>query len=461
MRLPAFNKTATLSLLLTSSVLGVKWHELKVRNQASDSPQTISESGGAIPPSVPMRTISDTDADKLLEKIWERLSTFTVDGRPQPEKVPSRIVLPFLDKLNTTDLIFLLGRVDLQNDKSRIDPLRRVLFEISSTLMPEAALTAAAKWPPEFADRLMAPLMEVWQSRNGDAAKWLLALEKKNHGDWSASRQAVNPAGGPAGASEAAEKSEPIPPTLAEAWAETTKRNDKLEPTNWTDNALAPVAAWAAANGQWEQALGQVKNLPSEDKQQSARQALLREWARKDWRGWIAWERAHPDRRATTWPAGFTIALQEAVFAKMNNIRQEEPVDSAELGAFMDEYLISMNGLEAAESVQTAGMLLLDKWVKADPENASAWLSRQKPGPIRDIAAATLAKATIGEEPVPAMTWAASISDPARREEALVDSWKAWRALEPAPADAWVDEHYPDIRASAERVGAKRAVTAP
>lgn len=457
-----FRKTLLLSLVLTSALAFKTWQSLRSRVSARSSAATASGESVSLLSHLTAspKPISASEADGLLGKIWERLSTFTVNGRVQPEKVPVWMVLPFLENLSPVDLMFLLERTELEQNEPHRNALRRVLFEVSSTVEPEAALRAAAQWPSDFADPLIAPILSVWQSQNGDAARWFQQLTAKHPGEWKAARFAVGMADDTPSVFEKEEKPEPVPATLAAAWAETSRRNDELEPTIWNDHALAPVAAWAAASGQWEQAYQQLGSLP-EHKQQTGRDGLIRAWAKQDWRGWLDWERAHPERRAPDSPYRFTNALSEVISGMQNRLRPDEPGDPAELAAFMDEYMIFVENLNTNNPARFQGMFLVERWATIDPEHASAWLNRQKPGALRDLAAETLAKATIGEEPQAAFAWAASIADPDRREAALVDGWKAWRKLEPAPADAWFDAHYPDIRASAARVEAKRAATSP
>jgi hypothetical protein len=59
-------------------------------------------------------------------------------------------------------------------------------------------------------------------------------------------------------------------------------------------------------------------------------------------------------------------------------------------------------------------------WAKRDLGAAAAWLREQPPGANLDAAIARMADAIAPNDPGEARQWAATISDPKKREEALL-----------------------------------------
>lgn len=456
MKLPANWRSAVVSLLVSGSALGAVWHSMHHQRAGRENggghhqPQPQPAANPSDAPAV--KALTEQEADAILQKMRHLLGTLTYNGVPQPEELPVDMVFPVLEGLPPADLIFLLKRAESEKDEVMRNGLRRVLFAACSMAAPEEALNAAGGWPPEFADKLLPPVLAAWRLQNGDAALWFGRLEKKRPGDWKQSRyQMVPEARG-----EPAPPGDPAPPSLTAAWEETSKRYDNQAPGTWSPNVLTPLVAWATETNQWSQALRQLDLLPDHQWKRD-REYVLSQWARKDWRGWLEWERAHPERRASDYPYGFSNMLETVAGHFQRHLQpDDEEKDLTELTAFMDQYMASMASLPKPMHEWMSGMGLLREWAKYDPEQASFWLDRQKPGPVRDKAAETLAKTMIGEDPVPAVAWAASIADPALRETALVECWKTWRGLEPAPADAWIDERFPEIRASAARLAQEK-----
>ncbi len=88
------------------------------------------------------------------------------------------------------------------------------------------------------------------------------------------------------------------------------------------------------------------------------------------------------------------------------------------------------------ETQQSAVAGAMESWAKADSWGASQWLAAQPAGAMRDAGVAALARTIDDEEPDSAWRWAATIADPARREEAMAETLPAWGKADRTAAEA-------------------------
>ncbi len=89
---------------------------------------------------------------------------------------------------------------------------------------------------------------------------------------------------------------------------------------------------------------------------------------------------------------------------------------------------------EAARPQVTA--VLIDQWAARDVNAAGEWLGRLPATAETDPARAALARAALPHDPVSAMTWARSLSDPALRAATVHSLWEKWHAADPVAAGA-------------------------
>ncbi|MDB6134619.1 MAG: hypothetical protein JWM59_2862 [Verrucomicrobiales bacterium] len=81
---------------------------------------------------------------------------------------------------------------------------------------------------------------------------------------------------------------------------------------------------------------------------------------------------------------------------------------------------------------------LMRVWTDRSPEEASAWMSRQPPGPVRDEAISTFVEWAGANDPEAAFMWAASVSSPGTRKEALDDIISRLGEKAPEAVEAWL-----------------------
>lgn len=82
---------------------------------------------------------------------------------------------------------------------------------------------------------------------------------------------------------------------------------------------------------------------------------------------------------------------------------------------------------------------VVEAWAKEDAWGASAWIKEQPPGETRDTAAHHLARVLRTEEPESAWAWAMDIGDPATRVEAQAAVLRQWRDSSESAARAAVE----------------------
>lgn len=90
-----------------------------------------------------------------------------------------------------------------------------------------------------------------------------------------------------------------------------------------------------------------------------------------------------------------------------------------------------------AQEMQTYAVRgLIRGWCETDEYAASTWVADQPPGPVRNQAAASLAKQLATADPAAAWAWITSVPHPEYTEGTLVDIVHAWKAADPAAATA-------------------------
>ena len=139
----------------------------------------------------------------------------------------------------------------------------------------------------------------------------------------------------------------------------------------------------------------------------------------------------------TTTPAAFRDALVQEVSRNQPEYFQKQVMAGVETGlgandlAMWVSHLSMKQGTSGAEwalanaprmaSEEVAGAVIRGLASK-DPVSASNFANTLESGPARDGAASALVALTVESEPASAFEWAVSISDPARRQSALIQS---------------------------------------
>lgn len=447
MRLPPLWKTIVTALLFTGIPLGLHWRAL--RKAAARHGSMARTAGEALnpdsskPDSLPL---SPERARSLLSELWNSCVPWTVDDVLQSERAPVPATFAILDTLTPAETVTLLETGETEPDEGRRNTLRKLLFRNCAAAEPERALNVARTWPPRFADALISPVLSAWRRQSPDANVWFATVSAANPGAWDLceekSLQILPPKPPPP---------PPPPVSLEDAWNQMEKLSEKA--VNDSVSNFGPMVAWAESSGQWEEALDKLNPLP-EPQRKWGRGDLLTNWAIRDWRAWMQWENAHPERRHPEDPNiadGFRVTLRNCASDFNFQLRSEKGVNTEELTEFMNQSLTSLTGLNSIEEPERTWLGLLESWIKSDSTSASAWLDRQPAGPLRDKAARTVAETVSVEEPEAAFAWADSIKDTALRDSTLVSCWQKWRALEPGPADTWVDGHFPEVRSLAAK----------
>jgi hypothetical protein len=79
-------------------------------------------------------------------------------------------------------------------------------------------------------------------------------------------------------------------------------------------------------------------------------------------------------------------------------------------------------------------------WTALSPENLGTWVGQQPQNEATDHLRNIAAGALIESNPQQAMTMAAGISDPARREHSLSRLFNRWNRIDPAAAKSWTEK---------------------
>lgn len=454
MTLPRCWKTAFLSLVLTGTTLGLCWTSLRERPHAGKGNRTYAAyepygTNTEKEPASAAKPMSSKAADMLLTRLWDSCGDWIENGVLQTQRAPLSSTSALLEDLAPEDIALLLERNESETDPARRDTLRKLLFGLCAAALPERALTIARGWPAELADEWIAPMLDAWIRQNPDAVDWFNEVKEQNPGDWNNSQRVFASdefAAIPSGAG-------PGPASLADAWSQSVALMEKRDSFTWGEADIKPLHEWAERTGHWEQALEKLKAVP-EHKQEGARVSFLRAWASKDWRSWLAWEDSHPERRnpdRKTARDGFCTTLNSACFDVAGRQRGDEPMDTAELSAFLNGAIKTLSGTVFLGHAELGLKAVVEQWVQSDPTQATTWLKQLEPGVLRDKAVGTVSETLSTEDPEAAFAWADSIGDPALREKTLVTCREKWRALEPGPADAWLDEHFPEVRGLAAK----------
>lgn len=83
---------------------------------------------------------------------------------------------------------------------------------------------------------------------------------------------------------------------------------------------------------------------------------------------------------------------------------------------------------------------VISKWSAIDASAASHWLAAQSPSTARERAAEAMISQSINGSPEVAARWVASVADPARRSQAMVDVARSWIRVNRPAAEAWMTQ---------------------
>lgn len=242
-----------------------------------------------------------------------------------------------------------------------------------------------------------------------------------------------------------------------ELWA----ARDPQAAAAWIDgmaNDGSKAAAVKSLAAQWgEQAPGEaaswVAGLPTGPIRDEAARALVDSWVRTDPEAAAVWALTEAEFR------GENKLLLETVtaYTRQSPAEAENFIRDMADAYDTDELLASHLAARAEQDpVATADWLgglsendplydpthadtLMRAWAQSDSIAASAWLSEQPDGSVRDAAVVGFAESIQEFEPAAAAAWADTIADPDQRRQHLESSLRVWAARAPDEALEWVD----------------------
>jgi hypothetical protein len=210
-------------------------------------------------------------------------------------------------------------------------------------------------------------------------------------------------------------------------------------------NAIMP--RWVAED--LPSALTAIKEMPLEDGGQNLRFWNLFNNAVKGGKEPLTWE--EQDRRLELLaPEDRRIAVSQLILeraqmspddalAQMSQL-SGEPLTNTASALFSnwgerDPLRASRFVDSLAESARAgAAGALAAQWAAKNGAAASAWVAGIPPSDVREAAARSLSLTLAGTHPQEALTWAASLTDPAGREEVLLTVWRTASKADAAAA---------------------------
>jgi len=83
-------------------------------------------------------------------------------------------------------------------------------------------------------------------------------------------------------------------------------------------------------------------------------------------------------------------------------------------------------------------------WAQNERNSLKTWIQSQPPGPASDHLRSTVSTVIAEQQPQEAATMAAAITDPALKQDALVDIVRQWRKADPNAAETWLGKQQLD-----------------
>lgn len=263
---------------------------------------------------------------------------------------------------------------------------------------PEAATAWAGNLPPgTAAESALSKALEAWvDSDPKSAAQWAVSQPEGEKRSAALLQLAV-------------EWSDQDPAAASEWIAKQAGSEDGGEMVDSLLNRWSQDDPAAAAN--W------VRSLP-EDKQADANAMVLAVWAADDPASASAW--------ATAFPAGQT--RSEAIPALAEAWAGIDPK------AAVSWSLALPDSPEKSEAVDQA----VRTWSLDHRDELTSWINSQPVGTGSDHLRSTASIVIAEHHPLEGAAMAAAISNPAQRQDAIVDVVRQWRKTDAGAADAWL-----------------------
>jgi hypothetical protein len=92
-------------------------------------------------------------------------------------------------------------------------------------------------------------------------------------------------------------------------------------------------------------------------------------------------------------------------------------------------------GLPLEEEVQSRAMeVVADRWVRTDAQKAQQWILELPQGRPRDVATERLVDHLSGTDPVSALAWTMTVTEPEHQTDMMHHVFERWRERDPAAA---------------------------
>ncbi len=251
-------------------------------------------------------------------------------------------------------------------------------------------------------------------------------------------------------------------PTAAMAWMESFEGGNKEDLTQSLISGLAKSDLAAAQK--------YAGALEDKDERSRASQTLAREMIRSGGvdkaAAWLA-TLTDPSMKAGAFDSVAQQMMRSDPEQAADFIRKNAAEDFARgAAASMAENLSRRDvqqGLAFAASLPDQAQAraygeVINQWMErndgAETVQASEYVNNMPPGPARDAGASIIAREVAREDPAASIAWAATISDAAHREEALVQAGRRYLRTDPQAGAAWLAQ-------SGLSAEAQQQITAP
>ena len=180
-------------------------------------------------------------------------------------------------------------------------------------------------------------------------------------------------------------------------------------------NAVRGLMEGAFTGEARERVLGAAAALTDDELRVQLRRAAVESWARQEPEAAAAWvERVEP-----AWERP---RLRDSLgFAWL----QRDPAAAADWWTRLEPGPDTM-------------VKIINVWAQEDPNAAGSWLRQQPTGPAGDAARMTFSRQVADLDPESALTWAATVTDPAMRDGTLRHIWSRWHGRDPGAAEAFL-----------------------
>jgi hypothetical protein len=193
---------------------------------------------------------------------------------------------------------------------------------------------------------------------------------------------------------------------------------DHVRSTNERAQALRGILEIVQTPQDRERILTLAEGLKDEDLRTQTRRAVVETWARHEPEAAAAWVE-------TSEPAWERTRLMDTLGLTW---MQNDPAAAA-------AWWISH------EPGRDTMVKIINVWSQKDPFGAGDWLNTQPAGPQSDAARVTYARQVAAKRGAEerALEWAATVSDPSMREDAIDHIFRQWTARDPAAATAFLE----------------------